>query len=295
MTTTSPSVVAGVSRLRPAMNEQVIGWAADEASARRLPLELVHAQEWPRGTSPSPEPGHPARTWSTHLRASGRTLLEDARWEALTRHPGLPVTTDLVDDRPAHALLEAGRTAALVVLGAHRHSWLEGVFAGGGRKGHALIGHLPCPLALVPEPSATALPDAPVVVGVDGSDGSLAALELAFAEADAAGAELVAVEVLRPHDAAKPRLSGGPRWELSEILAGRRERYLDTPVRCKLLTGDAAPMLASAARGARCLVVGSHGRGGFREMLLGSTGRALVNHTPCPLLIAPAPSLPEAA
>jgi nucleotide-binding universal stress UspA family protein len=48
-------------------------------------------------------------------------------------------------------------------------------------------------------------------------------------------------------------------------------------------------MLASAARHARCLVVGSRGRGGFRGMLLGSTSRALVNHTHCPLVIAPAP------
>jgi nucleotide-binding universal stress UspA family protein len=270
------------------VNEHVVHWAADAAMARGLPLHVLHAQEWPRGASPDTEPGHPAHVWATHFRAAGEALLDDARRAASARHPALTVTTELGAGRGAHVLREAAETAALLVLGAHRLTAVEGTFAGGG-KGHALVGHLPCPVALVPEPSPDIAADAPVVVGVDGSASSLAAIELAFEEADAVKAELVAVEVRRPRDAAWPEFLEDTRLHLSELLAGHRERYPDTAVRYEIVTGDPALMLASVSRHARCLVVGSRGRGGFRGMLLGSTSRALVHHTDCPLLVVPAP------
>ena len=43
--------------------------------------------------------------------------------------------------------------------------------------------------------------------------------------------------------------------------------------------------LADAAQGAQLVVVGSHGRGGFRGMLLGSTSRALLQSSPCPVMV----------
>ncbi|HEY3478301.1 MAG TPA: universal stress protein [Streptomyces sp.] len=285
---TGRTVVAGVSSTRPEVNAQVVRWAADEAVARGIPLHIVHAQEWPHGSSPVADPAHPAHVWSTHFRASGAALLDDAKQEASARHPALAVTTELAAGRPVHVLREAGETAAVLVLGAHRVVGVEGAFAGAG-KGHSLVGHLPCPVVLVPEPSPDTSVDAPVVVGVDGSPSSLAAIELAFAEADAAKAELVAVEVRRPRDAAWPEFLEDTQVHLAELLAGHRERYPDTEVRHEMLTGRPGQMLASASRHARCLVVGSRGRGGFRGMLLGSTSRALVNHTHCPLIIAPAP------
>ncbi|MBZ4236557.1 universal stress protein, partial [Mycobacterium tuberculosis] len=43
--------------------------------------------------------------------------------------------------------------------------------------------------------------------------------------------------------------------------------------------------LAGAAEGAQLLVTGSHGRGGFKGMLLGSTSRALLQVAPCPMMV----------
>lgn len=194
--------------------------------------------------------------------------------------------TELAAGRPAHVLREAAEAAALLVLGVRRLIGVEGAFATRG-KGHLLVGHLPCPLVLVPDTSAGTPADAPVVVGVDGSTSSLAAIDLAFAEADAARVELVAVEVRRPRDAAWPEFLEDAGLHLSELMAGRRGRYPDAKVRHEILSGDPALVLASASRHARCLVVGTRGRGGFRGMLVGSTSRALVNHTDCPLLVAP--------
>jgi hypothetical protein len=105
----------------------------------------------------------------------------------------------------------------------------------------------------------------------------------AAAEADAAKAEPIAVELRRPRQAAQPEFPEDTRLDPSELLSAHRERYPDTKVRQEILTGEPALMLASAARHARCLVVGSRG------MLLGRTGRALVHRTDSPPLVVPTP------
>ena len=282
------TVVAGVSGAHPQVSAHVIAWAADEAVARSLPLHIVHAQEWPRGTSPDAGPDHPAHVWSTHFRANGEALLDDARTAAAAVRPALPVTTELAAGRAVQVLREAAEAAELLVLGARRLTGVEGAFAGSG-KVHALAGHLPCPVALVPEPEPGVPDYAPVVVGVDGSSSSHVALDLAFAEAGAAKVDLVAVEVRRSRDYTWAELPEDTELNLSEVLAGYGERYPDISVSQEILSGNPALVLASVARRARCLVVGSRGLGGFRGMLLGSTSRALIHHTDCPLIITPLP------
>ncbi|MEE4543773.1 universal stress protein [Streptomyces sp. V4-01] len=98
-----------------------------------------------------------------------------------------------------------------------------------------------------------------------------------------------AVEVRRRRDAAWPEFLEDSALHLSDLLAGHRERYPDVAVRHEILSGEPAASLASAARYARCLVVGSRGRGGFRGTMLGSTSRSLVHRTYCPLLVTPSP------
>jgi len=287
MTETYGPVVAGVSLVRPELNGPVIEWAADEAAARALPLRIVHAQEWPRGTSPDAAPDHPAHVWSRHHRAAGEGLLEEVRAAAAARRPAVAVATELVAGRAVQALRDAAEKAALLVIGARRLTGVEGAFAGRG-KAHALVGHLPCPAVLVPEPVLGVSRTAPVVVGVDGSPSAMAAVDLAFAEADAAGADLVAVSVRRPHAYGWVEYREDVQLRLSEQLAGYRQRFPDMVVRHEILTGDPAVELAAAARFARCLVVGCRGRGGFKGLVLGSTSRALVHHTYCPLVVTPA-------
>ncbi len=279
------AVVAGVSRALAAVDDHVVDWAADEAAFRGLPLRLLHAQEWPHGASADTQPDHPAHTWSRHFQARGEMLLAEAKAAAAARHPALEVTTELLAGRPTHVLREAGEQAALLVLGARRFTSLADAFAGGS-KGQSLMGHVPCAMALVPQPSKDMPANAPVVVGVDGSAASRAAVDLAFTEAAAAKTGLTAVEVRRPREAEMPAFLERSVLELSEVLAGYREQYPDTEVSHEVLTGDTGYMLASAARHARCLVVGTRGRGGFRGMVLGSTGRSLIHRTHCPLLVA---------
>ncbi|TDT97349.1 nucleotide-binding universal stress UspA family protein [Streptomyces sp. 846.5] len=277
-------MVAGVSRSE--VSRAAVMWAADEAAWRGLPLLLLHSQDWPAGSSPRTTEEHPAHLWSTRFRATGERLLEEARTVALERHPGLAVTTRLAEGRAVHVLREAAEGASQLVLGV-RHLTENDIFFMPGGKGSSLVGHTPCPLALVPEPHAVS-GDGPVVVGVDGSAASERAVETAFEEAARGDGGLLAVEVRRPREAGLPEFLEEARLDVSQALAGWTEKYPDTTVAWEVLTGNPALMLATASRRARCLVVGSRGVGGFRGMVLGSTSRGLLHRSHCPLLVVPA-------
>lgn len=134
----------------------------------------------------------------------------------------------------------------------------------------------------------------PVVVGVDGSEHSLRALEWALSAAEGLGAPLVVAhvrsEALQLGAARIASLGTAP--ELPDAVArGVRtvveERGHRIPVRYDSLDGSVTDALPAAARGARLLVTGSRGHGGFASLLLGSTSRTLAMTAPCPLVVVP--------
>ncbi|MFF1870504.1 universal stress protein [Streptomyces sp. CB03911] len=130
-----------------------------------------------------------------------------------------------------------------------------------------------------------------IVVGVDGSPSSRAALHWAQRQARL---EDASVEAVAAWD--YPPMSG---WGLSipgpEIEEAARLALADTvkqeqdatrpPVRQRIEYGHPADVLLRAARGAHLLVVGSRGLGGFTGTLLGSVSRHCVEHAPCPVLV----------
>ncbi|MBD0709027.1 MULTISPECIES: universal stress protein [unclassified Streptomyces] len=124
-------------------------------------------------------------------------------------------------------------------------------------------------------------PEQPVVVGVDGSQHSLRALEWALSTAEHLGSPLVVTHV-RSGTALGP-----PDPVLNAVRIIVDERGHRVPVRYESPYGTVADALASQARGARLLVTGSRGHGGFATLLLGSTGRTLAASAPCPLVVVP--------
>ncbi|MFH8387032.1 universal stress protein [Kitasatospora sp. NPDC018058] len=277
---THRQVIVGVDRSEA--SRWAVRWAADEAAGRHLPLQLLHAQEWPTGRAE----GAADRPWAIGLRAAGEAVLDTARLLAAERQPGLEITSELAEGRPVRVLREAADRAAQLVLGVRRLTEARSALPIGS-KGASLAGHLGCPLALVPEPAAGVSGRGPVVVGVDGSPASRAAIGFAFEEASIGGTDVLAVEVRRPAEAGRPDLIEESLTDLSEALAGWPEKYPDIRVRREVLTGSPAPMLATIATHTRCLVIGSRGLGGFRGLLFGSTGRALVHRCTVPLVIVP--------
>lgn len=137
-----------------------------------------------------------------------------------------------------------------------------------------------------------------IVVGVDGSEQSRAALQWAYDEAAHHGASVTAVMTWEPPtlpmsppygaltDADYPT---SPRTEalalLDQLVADLDGQRADVDVRTSVEEGHPAEVLIERSKEADLLVVGSRGHGGFAGMLLGSVSHHLVAHASCPVVV----------
>ncbi len=135
-----------------------------------------------------------------------------------------------------------------------------------------------------------------IVVGVDGSEGSLKALKFALDEARQRGAELKAVGAWHipaiVYEAgwvpANIDLDEYPKFAqeaLDKALADVGADTSGVEVKTVVSKGQAADVLCAEAQGAELLVVGSRGLGGFRGLMLGSVSTQCAHHAPCPVAI----------
>jgi nucleotide-binding universal stress UspA family protein len=131
-----------------------------------------------------------------------------------------------------------------------------------------------------------------IVVGVDGSPGSVAALEWAIDEAKLRSATLRAVYVYP----AAPNLTGQtatdyyPKLE-EEARAALDAMLADAPTldgvehTREVVAGSAAEVLIGLSDDATLLVVGSRGLGGFAGLVLGSVSAQCAQHADCPVVV----------
>ena len=135
--------------------------------------------------------------------------------------------------------------------------------------------------------------DRRIVVGLDGSQSSIAALEWAASQAELTGAGL---EVLMTWEwptsygmALAVPSDYDPTHEsenlLGELLEPVREAHPSVSIESRVVEGHPAPVLVEASHGADLLVVGSRGHGEFAGMLLGSVSEHCVTNSHCPVLV----------
>lgn len=132
-----------------------------------------------------------------------------------------------------------------------------------------------------------------IVVGVDGSESSKAALRWAIGQAKLTGAAVDAVTAwhvpagygLAPASGDVFDFGDNAKRILAEALAEVSALAPEVTVRPRIDEGHAADVLVRAARGADLLVVGSRGHGGFTSALVGSVGLYCVIHAHCPVLV----------
>ncbi|MFI6848999.1 universal stress protein [Kitasatospora sp. NBC_00085] len=279
-------IVLGVDAVAPGAT--VVAWAADEADRRRLQLRMVHA------VVPLP---HDVRAFAggayhKELRERGDQALDEATTLALQRHPGLSVATAVSEDVPALMLCRESAHAELVVLGSRRLNRLEELLSSSSVT-VPVSAQAHCPVVVVPEPEHVTQDPPYVVVGVDGSPSSAAAVDFAFDLAERRGAVLRAVWVWQSHligrldeEATVQTL----RRLLDEATAGRRALHPGMAPTHEVVRGHPVEELAKASEHALGVVVGRRGRGGFTGMRLGSVPHGLLHRAHCPVFTVPAPS-----
>lgn len=131
-----------------------------------------------------------------------------------------------------------------------------------------------------------------IVVGVDGSASSKAALAWAVGQAGLTGAVVEAITAWEfPYGTRYPVLI--PEVDFAEVAARTLTDAIAevcgdsdaAAIRHQVVQGNAARVLVDASAAADLLVVGSRGHGGFAEALLGSIGQQCVHHARCPVVV----------
>ncbi|BDB41132.1 MULTISPECIES: universal stress protein [Mycobacterium] len=285
------AVVVGVDGSPDAL--AAVRWAANDAALRNSPLTLVHVVNAPLTWAQLPAPAG-LRRWQDKR---AHDFIDTAIAVAEQRSGELRIDTKVVCAATVPTLVELSKGAEMVVVGYRGHGGvLVRNFLGSVSSG--LVYHAHCPVAVVHdgEPMVADPARAPVLVGIDGSSASETATAIAFDEASRRGVGLVALHAwtdLRVSDFKE--VFSNVNWDaklseeeetLAERLAGWQERYPEVDVRRRIEIGDPASPLIEAAKRAQLVVVGSHGRGGFAGMLLGSVGAAVVDRARVPVIVA---------
>ncbi|MDO9379014.1 MAG: universal stress protein [Nocardioidaceae bacterium] len=206
---------------------------------------------------------------------------------------GVPVHTQ-IEHLPAVALLERlSDVSCLIVVGRHEDRLAR---VATGDVAVALSSRARCPVLSVPEQwRRRSTGPRRVVVAVDTTHDSSAALALAFAEATTRGAGLVAVHAIAPTEDAHAQ--GAGRRQVARILKPWRAAFPGVDVEVYTDLAHPAPMLQSASRWADLLVVERPTRQ-TRRPRLGSVLHHVVANSKCPVIVVPAPLaavLPSAA
>lgn len=289
----SAAVVVGTDGSEAA--SRAVLWAAETAALRGRELRIVHgldlmAASGALGIYDVTVPGV-----LENIRRRGADYVAAAAALAATVDSGLRIRTEVAEDDPARLLLTRSADAHLLVLGSSGES---GVFAHLGSTLLAVTAHGHGCVVVVRgnDTERRAQAALPVVVGVDGSRTSEAAVAAAFNEAAERTTRLIAVHAWTdqrfdrfagyPNAISNPDVAAAAHAVVAEQLAGWQEKYPEVEVVRKVYLSGPRHQLLEWSKVAQLVVAGSRGRGGFRGMLFGSTSNALVQHASCPVMVA---------
>ncbi|MEU8038489.1 universal stress protein [Streptosporangium sp. NPDC049078] len=260
-----------------------VEWAARECRTRWMELTVCHVWDGPHAEREAAVTGQ--------RRAFAGGILTDGVELAERLLPGRTVRSILARGAAGPELVSLGRTARMLVVGRRGLGGVSGVLLG-SVSAH-VAAYAPCPVLAVQRPDVTPRPGSgqgPVVVGVDGSACSLAALGFALSHGRAHRLPVHVIHACAdtPHRTGRfARSAAGEdvrRWveEVASALEGDRRGMVVTAT----VSGE-PPLAALLSHGHRAslLVVGSRGLGPLRARLLGSVSRGLLHHASWPVAV----------
>ena len=172
-----------------------VRWAAGEAAMRNavltivavLPIPLEGWSDWvPMSTVQPADFG----SWQDER---GRQIIDDAlsvAHDASNDRGALQINTEVFFSPPVPTLVDLTKEAQMMVVGCRGHGALERVLL--GSVSTAMVHHAHCPVAVIHDEVVPG-PQAPILVGIDGSPASVLATAIAFDEASWRGVELLAL------------------------------------------------------------------------------------------------------
>lgn len=250
-----------------------VEWAARECGTSRAELTVCHVWDGPHAEREAAITGQVRRS-------AGRTLIEGVEL-AEKLLPGRSVRSILARGTPGPELVSLSRMAEMLVVGCRGLGGVTGLLLG-SVSAHVAT-HALCPVLAVRR-ADPASPPSPgnVVVGVDGSACSAAALKFALGHARL---HRLPVHVVHARKDTSPQ----PGWEverwLAETVASLAGDHFGMAVTAGTVSQLPLPALLARSRQARLLVVGSRGLGCVRARVLGSVSQELLHRASCPVAV----------
>lgn len=286
-------------------------WAASEAEKRGAALHMVTAYTVPIFAASGLDGGY-ATIDDTVIREGAEAVLANAA-EKVSQF-AVDLTASVETGDAAGALRDLSETAELMVVGSRGRGGFIGRML--GSVSSALPAHSKCPVAVIPLAAATRLGDEEielsakvrqagctpeeveqvVLVGADGSDRARAAVLVAAEYASRWGLPLRVVCALPPFTGSlawvpapldREALYNDIQGQLQTGIAWLNSHFPHLEASATLHDGAPVEVLVSASRTARLLVLGNRGRGGFADMLLGSTSQGVLHHAKGPVMVVP--------
>lgn len=122
-----------------------LDWAVDYAVLSGAALEIVAAWDWPRSygwAGPLPEGYNPAD--------DAVRMLSECEERARERQAAVPTSTSSTQGNAAEVLVQASRSATLLVVGSRGHGQFAGILL--GSVSEHCVGHAHCPVLVYRAP-----------------------------------------------------------------------------------------------------------------------------------------------
>lgn len=272
-----------------------VEWAAAEAAASGARLRLVHPF---RGWASAEVLGlAPLLDCLPAPQIAAARTLEAALARARAVAPDIETEGRMYQGPVGRILVRESRAARLIVLGARGEGRLRRALDGGPASSAAarVAAAAGCPVAVVPLLPTTAgdRPPPRVVVGVDGTTSSAAAVGFAFRAARRRGIPVHAVHAWTPDlPADLEAVAGCPLareaaalGRLDRALATWRAEFADVPLTTHVVRADPATALIALSDGAALVVIGSPSRRRRLDGLFGSVGSTVLGRVRAPVTI----------